>query len=458
MRGNLLNSFSRREIVKGGLAAMGAACAASIARAIPLQATSHDHELALTIAQDKNLATVNSMARTLLRNGLTAGSGYPEIWIRDSNTFIEIALQVNNPQIFRQALVNYFLFQGVSGDKTPFGRGSIVDLYVPTGTPGTEDWDAPYKSEYMPGITAFKSRLESDGESSLVSAVRKYIDVTGDRAILDQVVRGISVRERLGMALDFVLSGRLDPSRGLIWSETTIDWGDVSPDGSRAVKNRAVGIYSNAMAVIAIGDYLQLLGPGAPTGARWMGKREDLKRNIRLHLWDAKREKFIPHLYLDDSPFPAGFDENAIYYHGGTAVAIEADLLSRGEVMHALSRMREDVNSAGASSIGLTIYPPYPNRIYKSQQPYDYQNGGDWCWFGGRMVQQLVRLGLVAEAYREIAPMVARVVKAGDFHEWWTRDNQPMGSAAFKGSAGVLGKAIQMLQAWAAATLAAPTA
>jgi len=33
-----------------------------------------------------------------------------------------------------------------------------------------------------------------------------------------------------------------------------------------------------------------------------------------------------------------------------------------------------------------------------------------------------------------------------------------MGSAAFKGSAGVLGKAVQMLQAWAATTLAAPVA
>jgi glycogen debranching enzyme len=260
------------------------------------------------------------------------------------------------------------------------------------------------------------------------------------------------------MALDFVLSERLDASRGLIWSETTIDWGDVSPDGSRAVKNRAVSIYSNAMAVIAIGDYLRLLGKDAPSSARWNARREQLKRAIRFHLWDAKREKFIPHLYLDGSPFPAGFDENAIYYHGGTAVANEADLLSRGQVVRALSRMREDVKSAGASSIGLTIYPPYPNRIYKSQEPYVYQNGGDWCWFGGRMVQQLVRLGMVADAYQEIAPMVARVVKAGDFHEWWTRDNRPMGSAAFKGSAGVLGKAVQMLQAWAATTLAAPTA
>ncbi|MDR3750766.1 MAG: hypothetical protein P4K94_04695 [Terracidiphilus sp.] len=422
---------------------------------MPGSATSSDRQLAVAISEDKNLATVYAMARRLLGSGLTGGSIYPEIWIRDSNTFIEVALKSNNPRIFRQALLNYVIFQGEAGDKVPFGRGSIVDLYAPTGTPGTEDWDAPYKSEHMPGITAFKSRQESDGESSLVSATRKYVDVTGDRSFLDEKVRGVSVRERLGLALDFVLRERLDASRGLIWNETTIDWGDVSPDGSRAVKNRAVCIYSNAMAVIAIGDYLQLTASDTAESKRWNARRDELKRNIRKHLWDDKRGKFIPHLYLDSSPFPSGFNEGEIYYHGGTAVAIEAGLLSRNEAVQALQRMRENVKAAGASSIGMTIYPPYPSSVYKSQEPYTYQDGGDWCWFGGRMVQQLVRLGMVEDAYREIAPMVTRVVKAGDFHEWWTRDNQPRGSAAFKGSAGVLGKAIEMLQAWAARTLSA---
>jgi hypothetical protein len=41
------------------------------------------------------------------------------------------------------------------------------------------------------------------------------------------------------------------------------------------------------------------------------------------------------------------------------------------------------------------------------------------------------------------------VQRVGDFHEWWSRDNQPRGSGQFRGSAGVLGRAIEMLQAWA---------
>jgi hypothetical protein len=114
--------------------------------------------------------------------------------------------------------------------------------------------------------------------------------------------------------------------------------------------------------------------------------------------------------------------------------------------------MEADVRAAGAASIGLTLYPPYPEGFFKNPQlrdPYSYQNGGDWSWFGGRMIQQLVGLGYTAEAYRDLQPMVERAVRTGGFHEWWTRGNQSRGSGDFRGSAGVLGRAIEMLQAWA---------
>jgi hypothetical protein len=214
--------------------------------------------------------------------------------------------------------------------------------------------------------------------------------------------------------------------------------------------HRALDIYDNAMFLVAIDDYLALLGE-APAAREWARRREDLRRNVRRHLWDDARQKFLPHRYLAGSPFPKDFDEDALDYHGGTAVAIEAGLLTREEVVRVLARMRENVRRAGAASIGLTVYPPYPRGFFKnpSMGPYSYQNGGDWCWFGGRMVQQLIRLGLVAEAYAELKPMVVRVRRHGDFYEWWSVDNQPHGSKQFRGSAGVLGRAVQMLQAWA---------
>ena len=45
--------------------------------------------------------------------------------------------------------------------------------------------------------------------------------------------------------------------------------------------------------------------------------------------------------------------------------------------------------------------------------------------------------------------MVARVSENQGFYEWYTIDNKPKGSGTFRGSAGVLYKAIVMLEDWA---------
>lgn len=81
--------------------------------------------------------------------------------------------------------------------------------------------------------------------------------------------------------------------------------------------------------------------------------------------------------------------------------------------------------------------------------PYGYQNGGDWTWFGGRMIQQLVRYGFMEEAYEQLIPMTDRVKNNDGFFEWYTVKNEPKGSGTFRGSAGVLYKSIELLEGWA---------
>ena len=111
--------------------------------------------------------------------------------------------------------------------------------------------------------------------------------------------------------------------------------------------------------------------------------------------------------------------------------------------------MIANVRASGAGSIGLTLYPPYPKGFFENESmvPYGYQNGGDWTWFGGRMIQALIQYGFVEEAYEQIQPMVKRVKANDGFYEWYTVDNEPRGSGTFRGSAGVLYKAIQMFEA-----------
>jgi hypothetical protein len=408
--------------------------------------------LAVEILGDRELKEVLERAKGLLQTGLTAGTGYGEVWIRDLNTFLELALQVNDPGLLREALLTFFKFQGPEGD--------IVDGYIPEAKA-----NVAYKyrrSDLAPGLLAHKNTVETDQETSLVQAIHTYIRVTGDRSILRDRLEGVSVLDRLERAMEWLCAERFDPAHGLLWGATTVDWGDVQPEHVWGVEldessHRAIDIYDNAMFVTALEHFIGWITNDPERATRWIEVRDGVRQNIRRHLWDSERQKFIPHLYLEGSPFPDDFDEGAIWYHGGTAVAIEAGLLSPEAIWASLEAMRANVKKAGAASIGLTIDPPYPEGFFlnPSMAPWSYQNGGDWCWFGGRMVQQLVRHGFVAEAYEELKPMVRRVVEHEGFFEWWTRENQPRGSGQFRGSAGVLGRSIQMLQGWATGVMGA---
>ena len=425
-------------------------CAVGVLSLAQAQTTKRvsNRELAAQILEDPELGIVLEKARALLKTGLNAGGGYGEVWIRDLNTFIEIALETTPHAVLREALLTFFRFQGPAGD-------------IPDGYIAREKGNTSYRyrqSPSAPQFLAHKNTVETDQESSLIQAVRRYVDATGDKGFLQEVVDGKTVLDRLDGALAYLIADRFDRRHGLIWGATTADWGDVQPEHPWGVEldtssHRTIDIYDNALFASAISDYLHLLPRTSKRIPYWREVRADLVKNIRKHLWDTKRHKFVPHIYLEGSPFPGDFDEASITYHGGTAVAIEAGVLSHSEVAASLELMRRNMRQAGASSIGLTVYPPYPKGFFKnpSMSPYSYQNGGDWCWFGGRMIRQLTRHGFPAEAYAELKPMVSRVVRHGDFYEWWSLDNQPRGSNHYRGSAGVLGKAIEELQTWARA-------
>lgn len=406
-----------------------------------------ERELAEAILRDTTLRTVDSMARVVVGEGFNAGSGYSQVWARDLNTFVELACEVNDPEDVRNALLLFFALQQPNGE--------VVDGYV---LKEDFDWgdDRPYYSEAAPRHVGFKNTVETDQETSLIQALVKYIRCTGDDTILRETVAGRTVSERICDMVDYLLRERYDTDYGLLFGAMTADWGDVQPHDDMGVdwnhlSDKAIDVYDNAMLVIAL-DGLAYLPFDPVLKTSWKELREEVAANIRTRLWDATNDKFIPHLYPEGSPLPEGFDENRIYYHGGTAIAIEAGLLSREEIVRANARMLENVQRSGMPSIGLTLYPVYPDGFFRGgmAEPYIYQNGGDWTWFGGRMIQQLVAHGLVEEAYAEIRPMIDRVIRNEGFYEWYGQGGVPSGSGCFKGSAGVLSRAIAMLREWAA--------
>ena len=396
--------------------------------------------LAEKIKNNASIQFTKKKAVEIVKNGFNAGDGYSEVWIRDYNTFIELAAEVYPLEELKENLLVFFKMQG--------DDGNIID-----GFTLKEDFDKEQStnSEQALPYVSHKNTVETDQESSLIQAVYKYVKRTQDNSILNERVGDKTVAERMVWAMEFLMNERFSQEYGLIWGATTADWGDVQPEHGWGVyidenTHRAIDIYDNAMMIIALDNLIELL-PSAKT--KWQPIHNDLAKNARKHLWNANTHKFTPHIYLEGSPFPADFNEDEIYYFGGTTTAIQAGLLSKDEIKKSLEQMVERVEKAGAPSIGLTLYPPYPEGLFINpimNPEYSYQNGGDWTWFGGRMIQQLVKYGFLEEAYEQLLPMTERVMKNKGFYEWYTVTNEPRGSGTFRGSAGVLYIAIEMLE------------
>ena len=401
--------------------------------------------LARAIQINENFAAVKERAREVVGSGFNAGDGYGEVWIRDYNTFIALSAELLDPEVIEEQLLVFFRLQGEDGN--------VVDGFIPREKAVAQEGGYDYRfTDLAPDHAGHKNTVETDHESSLVQAVYTYVTKTGRTEFLQERVGERTVAERLEDAMEFLVEERWSEQYGLLYGATTADWGDVQhthPWGVFVTDSTkyAVDIYDNAMFLIALDNLMELL---PAIRVRWRGRRDAVADRTMAVLWDEERQKFRPHVYLDGSPYPSDFDEDAIYYHGGTITAIQAGLLDTAQVKHALDRMVANVHAAGAASIGLTLYPPYPDFAFENpgMAPWSYQNGGDWTWFGARLIPELVRYGFVEAAYEQLLPMTDRVVANDGFFEWYTKDNEPRGSGTFRGSAVVLYTAIVSLEEW----------
>jgi glycogen debranching enzyme len=401
-------------------------------------------DLSRQILADQRLDKVEAMALKLL-NGFNAGTSYGEIWIRDFNTFIDGSLRVHDKESIKEKLLLFFKIQGADGN-------------VPDGAIKSDQANVGYKYRYSdlaPGWAAHKNTVETDQESSLVQAVKKYIEATGDKAILTENIGGQTVIARLDAALKYVLKDRWSEKYGLVIGATTVDWGDMqAQNGWGVVINDqtkwAIDIYDNAMFLTAINDFISMMPEDYHSETDWKKTAKQLRKNIRKYLWDAQAQKYIPHLYLNGSPFAPDFNEREILYTGGTMCAILAGLHSKKEILEINRQFLAMTKKEKFATIGMTVYPPYPLAAFPDVPPYTYQNGGDWTWFGGRMIQALTANGFVQQAYTEMNPMIDRVLKNNGFFEWYdVKTGEPKGSRDFRGEAGVLYEAIEQLRVWA---------
>ncbi len=269
------------------------------------------------IRNNEDYDKVEQMALGILKTGFNAGDGYNQVWARDLNTFIKYSCRVLPHETVRDALLQFFYFQGFDGNMVD-GYEQVPDGYI-------ADNYGVYKRYDMPGYVFHKNTVETDQETSLIQAVYKYINETGDNDFLNEYVNGMTVIYRMEKMLDFLMKQRFNSEYGLIWGATTADWGDVQPVHQWGVKLDdlsipSMDIYDNAMMLIALDNFINLCNDPAKE-SKWLQVYNEIKNNTREYLWDSEKSKFIPHIYIRCEEFE-GVDESDIYYHGGTIVAI----------------------------------------------------------------------------------------------------------------------------------------
>ena len=361
---------------------------------------------------------------TGLVRGFTAGTGYPQVWLRDAATIIPASRFFYPDGYLLSWLVEHLTFQKPDG--------------------GLEDWiDARGRSD--------KNTVETDQEASAVQAAYQFFLLKG-KGWLDQKIGGEDVINRLERAVAFPFQTRFNPERGLITGAHTADWGDVDPEDTdqKAIyvdeKTRwTADIYDQSMVYEAcreLAAMFRALGLEEKADA-WLRKAAALRDAANRNLWQEDRGFYRVHVHLD--PFSHDFDEDGMFAMGGNAQAILSGLADSRKTDRIIQTALDRQEEFQVSTIAGSLLPPYPAGFFKHpamDEPYEYQNGGQWDWFGGRLLCAMFENGWSAQAKDKLVEIVRKDIRNGGFFEWDTREGAGRGSDFYAGSAGSLARAM----------------
>jgi hypothetical protein len=375
-----------------------------------------------------------------------AGARYPQIWLRDSATVTPLA-RYHYPAAYLTSWIEEHLAnQAADGG---------LDDWIAAGPPSAFTRDAPRAREVFRAggavLTADKNTVEADQESSAVIGVCRAYAATGDRAWLRKAIAGIALLDRADRALGYLLAKRFDRRLGLVTSGFSADWGDVSPvyADQRAIylderTPRVAGLYTNAQfaeAAVCLGE-LHAAVADAAGARRWRDVAAGVTAAVDRQLWQEARGFYRMHVPLAPSGLP---DDSGVFAMGGHAVALLSGVGDEGRARRIFAAATARRKRYGVSTIAGTLLPPYRAGLFAHpamREPWSYQNGGQWDWFGARLVLAAFERGESTLARRWLGELAQKAERNGGLHEWHTRDGEGRGSPTYAGSAGALAAAV----------------
>ena len=374
----------------------------------------------LTLEQNK----VEFKGRSGRVYGFSPGKDYPQIWLRDANTIIPASRYFYDLPYLSSWLEEHLYFQEENG--------------------ALQDWiDATGQSD--------KNTTETDQEASAVQAAFQVYQLTGSDW-LEKKVKGQRIIDRLEAALNYILCNRFHKELGLITGAHTADWGDVDliDKDQEAVyvdekTHWTADIYDQAMFFKSCKELAEMFSPlnEKDKTEYWRKQADSSRQNTNKLLWQEEKGFYKMHLHLDS--LQHNFDEDDIFALGGNTIAMLSGLADDEKCRKIITTSLQRQKQFGVSTISGTLLPPYPENIFRHpllDSPYEYQNGAQWDWFGGRMVYAMFENGYSLKAREKLLEIIKKNTVNRGFFEWDDRKGKGRGSDVFCGSAGSMSKAV----------------
>jgi hypothetical protein len=175
----------------------------------------------------------------------------------------------------------------------------------------------------------------------------------------------------------------------------------------------------------------------------WKTKADLIKKNTNKFLWNNKNGFYKIHQHINS--LKHDFKETEMFAMGGNTQAILAGIANENKKLKIIHEAMERQKLFKMSTISGTLLPPYPEDTFKHplmDDPFEYQNGAQWDWFGGRLILSMFKNGFSYMAKEKLMEIIRKNLANGTFYEWDNKDGIGCGSDYFTGSAGIIGRAV----------------
>lgn len=341
-----------------------------------------------------------------------AGSQYPQIWARDMAS-IQRGLLSMNPTLVLKHHWSELFFERFDSS---------------TGIP---DWISPLNHNQD------KNDILSDQELwTIISASEAVLQGNLDGKWLE---KHISDLKRL---IDWVIEHRWNTENSCLWTGHTVDWGDVGPKGFGSDSTKmhppkvcsafSQGLLYQALKLLSMLPNRPIEHAGPYTISHLLGLIVSFSTK---ELWQPQLGFYKIHKHLES--LNHDFDESRMFSLGGHVLMIESGLVSRAKQVRIVDVILQKQHMFQVSTIGGNLLPSYPKGFFQHpmmDETYEYQNGGQWDWYGCRAAFAVFQTYPV-KGRKALEQIARKVRKNGTFYEWDHLDGSPGAGPHYRASA-----------------------